>query len=161
MSRSNRPSKSSNPNLARLWNLLALLFSGLTVVSCLYMSAIFAFPQAPFNPFPPYPGFLPTIEVQATATNIDLGVPTNTAVPTLGELPSESTATPANGQPSASESAPSTETLSAPVDQATPTPTATLQPPIDSPTATATLDGYPAEATATPTSTATSALPYP
>ena len=159
MSRLSRPSKSSNPNLARLWNSLALLFTGLTVVSCLCMSAIFAFPQAPFNPFPPYLDTLPTTEIQATATDVDLGVPTNTAVPTLGGLPSEETATPSNGQPTASETAPSTETPGTPLERATPT--VTHEPPVDEPTATATLGGYPSDATVTPSSTATIGLPYP
>jgi hypothetical protein len=138
-------------------NLLALLFTGLTVVSCLCMSAIFAFPQAPFNPFPPDDDLLLTPEIQATATGINL--PTDPVLPTLGRLPSEQTATPANGQPSASPTAPGTAT-SGPSPAAA-TPTNTPAPPIDIPTATATLGGYPGDATATPSSTATSGTPYP
>ena len=114
---------------------------------CLCMSAIFAFPQAPFNPFPPG-GALPTAEIPATISDINL--PTGTALPTLGDLPPEQTATPAKGQPTTnrptvSEIAPTTETPSG--TQVLATPTNTPQPPLESPTATATLGGYPGEGT--------------
>lgn len=159
MSRYNRPSQSHTPQLARVWNLLALLFIGLTALSCLCTSAIFVFPQAPFNPFPPNLDSQPTLAVQATATGIML--PTNTAVPTLGGLPSEATATLANGQSIASETPASlsTETISAPLGGAPPT--ETPPPPIDGPTATATPGSYPGEATPTPSPTATTASGYP
>lgn len=137
--------------------MLALLFSGLTVVACLCMSAIFAFPQAPFNPFPPEADSLLTEEVQATATDINLA--TGTGIPTLGQLPSEQTATPADGRPSATPDTPSAPGATTPAPGASPTvaspPTATLTPPIDLPTATATSAGYPSDPSATP------ATPYP
>lgn len=159
MSRFTRPSQAPRPGLARLWNLLAVLFTGLTVVACLYMSAIFVFPQAPINPFPPDWDSQSTAEARATATSIVL--PTNTTVPTLGELPSVETATPANAQPIASETPfnISTETISAPLGGATPTDTP--PPPLDGPTATATLGSYPGQATATPSPTATIGQAYP
>jgi hypothetical protein len=138
--------------MARVWNLLALLFTGLTVLACVCMSAIFVFPQAPFNPFPPERDSQLTLEMTPT----DIVFPTSTAIPTLGELPPEYTATPGDGQPPAlTKSAPVTETPNAPQNVAPPT--FTNPPPLDlaSPTPTLTPGGYPGAATNTPASSAT------
>ena len=153
---------------SRLYNLLAVLVAGLTVVACLGMAVIFADPGVFFNPFKPVrlddvPAVVTGVTPAATATPRNaLSAPSGaTASPSATTLPADPTATatapigpteatltPFPSPVGPTETIPPTEV---------PAKTATLRPPTPS----ATHESYPIRPTDVPPTEAPPTSAYP
>jgi hypothetical protein len=148
---------------ARLYNLLATLISGLTVVVCLGMTAIFVDPSVFFNPFKPVvledvPPVLTAITPAATSTagsTVRAPVAVETNSPTVPPSP-----TFPDGGTGAVTFTPFPSPVG-PTETTPPTEIPTLTPTLRPPTPTATVASYPIPPTQIPPTEPPATSAYP
>jgi hypothetical protein len=127
--------ESASVNSSRLYNIISLLFVGLTGVMCLAVVGLFINPNMPYNFFPPDSGssalpptefIIPTLEPSLTPTE---GLPASWTPTLTSTSPGDTAETPLEGTP-APEGLPTAEP---PLEGATPTPVGGTPGPVPTP----------------------------